>query len=44
MMEAAPSAPLGRSKGIIAAAVARDHANLWPSREPCLGGSRLSVG
>ena len=35
---------LGRSKGVTAAAVARDHSDLWLPREPGLRGGWLSVG
>ena len=35
---------IGRSKGVTAAAVARDHSNLRLPREPGLRSGRLSVG
>jgi hypothetical protein len=35
---------LGRSKGVAAAAVARDHSDLWLPREPGLRSGWLSVG
>ena len=35
---------LGRSKGVTAAAVARDHSDLWLPREPGLRSGWLSVG
>ncbi|MGY3294559.1 hypothetical protein ACVW0I_001399 [Bradyrhizobium sp. LM6.11] len=34
---------LGRSKGVAATAVARDHSDLWLPREPGLRSGRLSV-